>query len=144
MFKNLTKFEYKRSTKEAVGFYLAYLLLTILIGGLMGGLVGVVSGGGGFELGLRVGQTVAVLVTMGLAVMILKNKGILNKFGNIMLVVLTGFLAFFGGGLLGLIPAAYLTTKGKGTGVKSKAPVTPTPEPPPPPEPKKEDESDKK
>ena len=111
MFKNLTDFSYKRTRKEALGFYLSYLLLIIIVGGLIGALAGLVIGEGSFEIGLRFGNIVAILTVLGLSFAILKKKNLLNNFGYILLALVSGILAFLGGGLLGLIPAAYLTTK---------------------------------
>lgn len=111
MFKNLTDFAYKRKVKEAIGFYLAYLFLIILLSGLFGGLMGLLTGQDNFEFGMRVGNIVAIVVVLGISVLILKKKNLLDNFGHIILILLSGLLAFFGGGLLGLIPVAFLTTK---------------------------------
>jgi hypothetical protein len=112
MFKHLTDFAYKRSFKEAIGFYLAYLFLIILLAALLGGLMGLIAGQeDSFEFGLRVGNIVAIVVTMGISLLILRKKGFLGNFGYIILIILSGLLAFFGGGLLGLIPVAFLTTR---------------------------------
>jgi len=111
MFKNLTDFSHKRSGKEAFGFYLAYLVLIMLLGGLLGGIMGLVMGGGSFELGLRLGNLTAVLVVLGLSFAVLAKKNLMGNFGMILVAVVSGLLAFLGGGLLGLIPTAYLTTK---------------------------------
>lgn len=111
VFKNLTDFSYKRTGKEALGFYLGYLVLIIVVGAILGGTLGLAFGEQSFELGLRVGNIIAILVALGLSFMILSKKGLMNDFGMILLALLSGLLAFIGGGLLGLIPAAYLSTK---------------------------------
>lgn len=111
MFKNLTDFSYKRTNKEAFGFYLAYFLLLVLIGFLIGAVIGIVSTENAFQLGLRAGQVFAIIFTVGLSFMVLSKKKLLNKFGYILLALLAGVLAIFGGALLGLIPVAYLTKK---------------------------------
>lgn len=113
MFKNLTDFSYKRSGKEAIGFYIGYLVLIILVGALFGVILGLFFGDRSFEIGLRIGNLFAILVTIILSFVILSKKNLMNNFGLILVAVLSGLLAFLGGGLLGLIPAAYLSTKKK-------------------------------
>lgn len=112
MFKHLTDFAYKRNVKEAIGFYLAFLFLIILLAGLLAGLIGLLAGQEeSFKLGLRIGNIVAIVVIIGISILILKNKNLLGDFGYIILILLSGLLAYFGGGLLGLIPIAFLTTR---------------------------------
>lgn len=114
MFKNLTDFGYQRTAKEAFGFYLAYFFLTLIIAGLAGGLVGAIgadSNESGFTLGTRVGTIIAIVVSIGLAFLVIKEKKQTNNFGYLILVVIAGLVALFFGGLGGLIAAAYLTTR---------------------------------
>ncbi len=114
MFKTLTDLGMKRTGKQALGFYLAYLLLFMVVGGLLGGvagLSGVNSGSGGFDTGMRLGVTVSVILSLGLSILILRAKKKQNSFGLILIALLSGLLAILGGGLLGLIPVAFLTTK---------------------------------
>ncbi|GFN35892.1 hypothetical protein [Tepidimicrobium xylanilyticum] len=40
--KNLTDFALQRNWKQAIGFYIAYLILVFFIGALVGGIVGLV------------------------------------------------------------------------------------------------------
>ena len=44
MFKNLTDFSYKRTGKEALGFYIGYLVLIVVVGAILGGILGLVLG----------------------------------------------------------------------------------------------------
>lgn len=111
MFKNLTDFSYKRSKKEAVGFYLGYLVVIVLVAGLLGGVIGLAFGDKGVEAGLRFGNIIAIVVSLGLSFAILSKKKLMSNFGLILVALASGVFAFFGGGLLGLIPAAYLSTK---------------------------------
>lgn len=111
MFKKLTDFSYKRTRKQAVGFYLGYLILIIIVGALVGGMVGLAFGDESFELGLRVGNFIAVLIVLGVSFAILNKKKLMNNFGLILLALASGLFAYLGGGLLGLLPAAYLSTK---------------------------------
>jgi len=113
MFNNLTNFSYKRNWKEAIGFYLAYLLLGIILSGIVGGLAG--SGyntfNQGFTRGVSVGPMVAVIFCLIISGLLLKEKKLFRKFGYIILALLSGILAILGGTLLGLIIPAIITTK---------------------------------
>ena len=111
MFKNLTNYSYRRTKKEAAGFYIAYLVLTILLGTLVSAIVGLILGRSSFDLGVRIGTLTALVVSMGLSFAIIKRKNIMNNLGLIILALLSGVLALLGGGLLGLIPTAYLSTR---------------------------------
>ena len=111
MFSALTDFSVKRSTKQAIGFYIAYLGLIILVGGLVGGLIGSVTGSGDFDTGLTIGTYAAVIFSVAISFAVTYKKQLLGNFLYLILVILSGILALGGGGLLGLIPAAYLTTR---------------------------------
>ena len=112
MFNKLTDFGHERTGKEALGFYLAYLVFIIILGALVGGTSAVMvhHDEGAYDLGVRVGAVVAVIVSVTLPLLILRAKKIFS-FGGLLLVLLSGLLALFIGGIGGLIPAAYLTTK---------------------------------
>jgi hypothetical protein len=115
MFKNLSDFSYQRSTKEAIGFYISYLVILILIASVLGGILSILSGTQGFNagyaLGFRVGQFVAIAGVLALSFMLLKSKNALKDIRFILILLVSGVLAIFGGALLGLIPVAYLTTQ---------------------------------
>lgn len=64
-----------------------------------------------YNFGLIIGNIVAVIVSLGVSFLVLKEKKLLGNFVFILLALLSGLLAIFLGGLGGLIPAAYLTTK---------------------------------
>ncbi|MFW5808422.1 MAG: hypothetical protein ACOCWH_05165 [Spirochaetota bacterium] len=117
MFKNLTVFEYTRSVKEAIGFYLAYLLLFIVVGAVFGAVASFVTTMDPVAAGTRAGMLVAFLLTAYLAFSLLRRKRLLNNFGFILLALLSVLLALILGGIGGLIPVAYLTTRPNGDGV---------------------------
>lgn len=112
MFKNLTDLKYTRTSKEAFGFYLAYLLLTVILSATFGAILGLFLGDSAVDLGHSLGTLVAVIISMGLALYLLKIKK-LKSFKYLLIACVAGLLSLFGGGLLGLIPASYLTTKKK-------------------------------
>jgi hypothetical protein len=110
MFKGLVNFGLERTGKQALGFYLAYLFLSIILGALTGGIYGAITGDQSFEGGLRAGQIMAIFYCLGLAIAVANNKGLFSSFKSILLVVTSGALAVFIGALGGLIPIAYLST----------------------------------
>ena len=113
MFTHLTDFAYTRTTKQAIGFYLAYFLLFILMAFMAGAVLGIIirDSANAFEAGLTLGNILAVVASFGVSLLILKKKKLLSHFGFILLCVLSGILSVFIEALGGLIPAAYLTTR---------------------------------
>ncbi|MEK7542163.1 MAG: hypothetical protein AAB524_00505 [Patescibacteria group bacterium] len=118
MFRHLTDFGYKRILKEAIGFYIAYLLISILFAALLGGILGVIIGEekAAFETALKIGNIVAVVAVLILSFLILKAKNQLRNFLYIFLTVGAGVAALFGGGLFGLIFVAFFTTRKNASG----------------------------
>ena len=106
MFKHLTDFTHKRTPKEAIGFYLAYFLLNLIIGAALGIVLNQ-----GFSNSSVAGTYGAVLTQLILGALILKSRKLFKSFLYIILVILALPLSYIGGGLLGLIPLAYLTTR---------------------------------
>lgn len=106
MFKHLVDFSYKRNTKEAFGFYLAYLLLGLVIGGLAGSLFGQ-----DFNSGVIAGAYSSAVMLFVVGGLILSKRERYKKFAFILLVFLSVLMSRFGDAILGLIPLAYLTTK---------------------------------
>lgn len=110
MFQHLTDFSFKRTPSQAVGFYLCYLLLIILAAGLVAGITSMINPAmDSFEEGARVGGIVAVIAVTVLAILVVVKKKLAN-FTHLLLIVVSGMLAVFGGGLFGLIPVAWMTT----------------------------------
>jgi hypothetical protein len=112
MFKQLTNFSYERNVKEAIGLYLAYLLLIVILAIVVGWLVRLTLGDYILGISLRgAGNIVAIISSLVIALLIVKKKKLFGNFINILLILLSGVLAILGGGLLGLIPVAYLSTR---------------------------------
>jgi membrane-anchored glycerophosphoryl diester phosphodiesterase (GDPDase) len=115
MFKNLFDFSYKRSKKEAFGFYIAYFVLGTVSVVLCSFLFALVMAGvAGVDIttrGLEIGVVLATVMCLVLSFLILSKKRLLNHFGLILLGLLSGLLSIFGGFILGLIPVAILTTR---------------------------------
>jgi len=116
MFKKLTNFSYKRNWKEAIGFYLAYFLVGLILSAVGGALSGIQSGattfGEGFNSGLVIGAMIAIVYSLIISFVVLIQRKLYKNFGYIILALLSGLLAEFGGLLLGLIIPTFITTKG--------------------------------
>lgn len=117
MFKDLFLLEKDRTPLEAFGFYLCYLVLLASTAALVAFLVTPNSTPGtfaeGYQTGVVIGQYFAVVACLALSFLVLYKKKRLNSFGLVLMAILSGILAAFLGGLLGLIPTAYLTTRKK-------------------------------
>ena len=104
MFENLFDFAYVRSTRQAVGFYIAYFVLNSILSGIAGGILA-----SNIEEGYVVGGAIALISCPVLSLIIVVKKGDLGGKG-ILMVLLSFIGAIVGAGLIGIIPAAYLTT----------------------------------
>ena len=110
MFKNLFNLKFKRNVKEAFGFYLVYLFLLIISMMLIALIVpsNASTYEEGFQEGLKIGAYGAIIICLVLPLVMLIQKKIFNA--SFLLILLGGALAAVGGGLLGLIPAAIIST----------------------------------
>ncbi len=120
MFKNLVDFSYKRNWKEAIGFYIAWVVVILLGAGLAGGIAGIFLPSliktNAFSVGYTIGNIIGFLACVSFASLISKEKQILKDYSIILLIILTGIVAILLGGIAGMIIPAYLTTR------ESKAP----------------------
>ena len=64
----------------------------------------------GFQAGSQIGLYWGVAFCLAISFVVLFKKKKLQDFGLVLIALLSGVGAMFFGGLLGLIPAAYLTT----------------------------------
>jgi hypothetical protein len=114
MFKELLNFAYKRNFKEAIGFYLAHLVLFLLaifiLGTILASASGIEDTKIAYAFGLRMGSVVAIVYCVALASVVVKKKKLFGHFGYILIILLSGAVAIFGGALFGMLPVAYLTT----------------------------------
>lgn len=111
MFSNLTNLSYKRDFKQAAGFYIAYLVLLVILSAILGVVYGLATGQDSVEAGVNFGTTIAIISSLVLSFAVILKKNLLTNHLLIVVALLSGVLAFIGGGLLGLIPAAFLSTK---------------------------------
>ena len=114
MFKHLLLFEKDRTPKEALGFYLAYLLLSAILGGLLAFLFApydpLMSNAEAVQSGAAVGAYFAPIFCLAVSFTILYKKKKLLSFELVLIGLVSGICAIFLGALLGLVPIAYLTT----------------------------------
>lgn len=115
MFSRLFDFGFKRTPVQAFGFYLAFLFLIMLTGALGGSVAGVFapSAEDAYEFGVKIGSILAVIICVILCALMLKAKNLHTHFGWVLIVFVSGFLALLGGGIGGLLPIAFLSTKKK-------------------------------
>ncbi len=114
MFKNLTDFGLKRDFKEALIFYIVYLVLFILSGGLIAGLLASFTNSErAFQMGLKITNVLVFVAVFVISFLIVKEKRLLTDIRYVGLILLSGLLAVWGGGILGLIIPAILTTRPK-------------------------------
>ena len=112
MFTNLKDFSKHRTLKEAVGFYLAYLILGMLVGALSA-LVFAPQGNSDAETiqnATRVGMVIAPLYSAAITILVVVKREQKSAVG-FLAIGLSLVLGYLGGAMLGLLPASYLTTK---------------------------------
>lgn len=107
MFEQLTNLKSVRSNTNALGFYLAYLFLGLLLGGLAGALTELMPEWD-YNTSLLAGNVIAVAFVLAICLKIshIKKLGLMYY----ALSILAAILAVYGGCLLGLIPASYMST----------------------------------
>jgi len=113
VFRRLTQFSYQRSFVEAIGFYLAYLFLSMIIGGIAGASVALFSSHMDhatiFMMSARAGGFATVVLNGSIVCGLMLAKRL--SLGYILAIPLAMGLALVGGGLLGAIPAAVMSTR---------------------------------
>ncbi len=124
IFFGLSNFSLKRTAKQAVGFYIVYLVLLIVLAVVVGLVAGAVlnasnssitnSFASSFSFGIGLGAVISVVCIIILGILILKGKKSYKNPVSIICVLIAIVLGVFGGALLGLIPLAYLTTRKNG------------------------------
>jgi len=109
MFQEIMNFDFQRTGKQAFGWYLMYLLISVVLGFAAGRIAAITIDN--FEeaarVGLIAGQLAVIPYCIALGVMLLWNRA--KSAANVMLVLLAIILSIIAGGLGGLIPLAFMT-----------------------------------
>jgi ABC-type enterobactin transport system permease subunit len=108
MFEQLEDLGKVRSRKQAFGFYIAYLLMYMFLGAVSGIAVAVVFGSSDTALISKLSAIGSTIVTALICFVMVRRKGL--GFGFWLVSILACGLTIFGGGLLGLLIPAYMTT----------------------------------
>ena len=112
MFGFITDFKHQRTIVEALGFYVFYVAVGVVAGALLGYVAGLFDPSFGFDEGLRIGNGVSIVLSLGLALALARAKRLLGHAGYIVVILLAGVGGAVGGVLLGVIFAAFLSTRG--------------------------------
>jgi hypothetical protein len=116
MFKNLADFGYKRTPKEAVGFYIVFLVLSLSIGlfftvifevMLMSGFIFVDDS---IEAMKNSGLLILIIFNLMLGSKIIFDKKLILNFAAVILLILSIFMGKFLGPIFSLIPIAVLSS----------------------------------
>tara|TARA_Y100000814_G_C12152081_1_gene341274 strand:- start:92 stop:448 length:357 start_codon:yes stop_codon:yes gene_type:complete len=109
MFEDLFKLEKQRTAKEALGFYIACLLLIMIVGVVISLVFGTVLGASA-DFVYQLSWLAAVIICPLLSYKILSKKNLKMNTLYIVICISSGLGALWLGGFLGFIPVAYLTT----------------------------------
>lgn len=108
IFGNMFDFSFDRSFIEAIGFYIAYLIIIMFVLVLLGG-IGVLIGLDYFSTA-QFGNLIAVISCLSLALVVLIKKNFIGNLLFIFLGLISVTLSIYGGAMSGLIFIAYLST----------------------------------
>ena len=117
MFTHLLDLSYRRSAKEALGFYLFYFVILVGVSAVAGAIFGAATPdrpqgfAAGYQSGLAIGNVVAIVGSAGLSFVVLVQKGRFNHPGYLLVGLLGVAGAFAAGALLGMIAPSWLSTR---------------------------------
>ena len=109
MFKNLTNFDHQRNKKEAVGFYISYLVFIVLLGATIQAVLIQLSLFS-LEAWVKIGSILSTSICIFLSYKILKARNLTKNVNYLSLSLLSGLLALSSWTIFGLMIPAYLTT----------------------------------
>jgi len=122
MFNNLINFSYKRNWKEAIGFYIFYLILGLVFSGLINLILGFTMQIGIQHLSIDQARSQVdafthdsaryefIVFVLMILILLLKTKKLLNNFKSILVILLSILLTYIGGIILGMLIPTLLTT----------------------------------
>ena len=133
MFDKIFDFSLTRTTKQAVGFYIAHLVIVLIGAGILGFLSALIyppsDKTAGFTEGYRIGNALVMVYVTIVSFVLLKKKNLLGNFKFILLALASIAASALGGAILGMIIPAVLTKRP----VLGTPPSTPVINPPPTP-----------
>ena len=103
----------KRNYKEAFLFYLFYLLITVLSAAFIGAIVGILLSKDEFsqrQIGINMGLWISVIISLSLSFSMIQQKNYEDNVKIVVISLISGPLAYFGGAVFGLLPLLYLST----------------------------------
>ncbi len=114
MFKELFNFKYKRSKKEAFGFYIFYFVISLIIGASLGGLISIIYFGTDFQtqfnILFKICSFTGVIYCFALGLSILIAKKLYTSPLPVILVLIIIPCTILLGALLGCVSSAILST----------------------------------
>lgn len=118
IFANLGNLAYKRSNKQAAGFYIAYFFaMLLLVVGITVPFLVVLSFAGFIPsealgvISVLTGWILSLIFILVFGILILRAKNQMSDFASIFILLLALVFTALIGGILGMIPIAYLTKK---------------------------------
>lgn len=111
MFAEIMDFSYQRTSKQAFGWYLMYLVIGIVMGFAIGQMAGMAGATveESLRIGVRAGQVWAILYHLVLAALLLWHRA--KDASSIMMVLAAIVLSVLLGAVGGLIPLAFLSRR---------------------------------
>jgi hypothetical protein len=111
MFQEIMNFSYQRTTKQAVGWYLMFLFISVVLGFTVGSLASAAapSTTEAANIGLIAGQISEISYHIALGVLLIWHRA--KNASSVLLILANIVLAILVGGLGGLIPLAVLSRR---------------------------------
>ena len=111
MFEKPFKLKLKRNLISAIGFYTIHLFILIIFSILGFLIIKNAFSLDQFVIGIEVGKISAIFYSVSLSILILYKKKLFKNPVLVIIGVSPFLLAYYGGGILGLLPASFLSTK---------------------------------
>jgi len=101
----------KRTWGQAIFFYVFYVIAAFILSYIIAIFLALILNRLDPEIGWKIGTATAIASSMAVSLLILKAKKITTHPGFLILALISGMAAFLGGGILGFLIPAYLTTR---------------------------------
>ncbi len=111
MLTKMTDFGKKRTWGQAIFFYIFYVITTLILSYVIAIFLALIINRLDPEIGWKIGTITAIASSAIISLLILKTKKLMAHVGFLTLALLSALAAFLGGGILGFLIPAYLTTR---------------------------------